>query len=105
MINWSRVAELRSDVGEDAFDEVIEIFLEEADAVMSRISTAGVTTEADMHFLKGCALNLGLDAFAQACSAAEKSLNGGGPPPDLPSLATDYASARAALLAGPARAA
>jgi histidine phosphotransfer protein HptB len=33
MIDWQRVAELKSEVGEEAFAEVVEIFLEEVDEV------------------------------------------------------------------------
>lgn len=34
MINWDRVAELREEVGVDDFAEIIELFLEEVDAII-----------------------------------------------------------------------
>ncbi|WP_442970022.1 hypothetical protein [Roseovarius sp. ZX-A-9] len=35
MIDWSRVAELRSEIGAEDFDEVVELFLEEVEAEIS----------------------------------------------------------------------
>ena len=37
MIDWDRVAELRAEVGEDDFAEVVLLFLEEADDVAHRL--------------------------------------------------------------------
>lgn len=38
MIDWERVADLRSEIGDDGFDEVIALFLEETDEVIARLS-------------------------------------------------------------------
>ena len=37
MIDWGRIEELRTEVGEDDFAEVIEMFLDEASEVIERI--------------------------------------------------------------------
>ena len=73
MIDWNRVGELREEVGADDFIEVAELFLSEVEEVLERLSS-GVnvgTLEADMHFLKGAALNLGFADFAAACREGE----------------------------------
>ena len=73
MICWKRVNELRSEVGSDAFEEVIEIFLEEVEETVTRLKTSPDpnTLEAELHFLKGSALNIGFDKFAELCGKGE----------------------------------
>ncbi len=79
MIDWARVAELRDEVGEDALDEVVEMFLEEVEEVVARLKAAPdpANYEEDLHFLKGSALNLGFRAFSDLCQAGEKSAAAG----------------------------
>jgi HPt (histidine-containing phosphotransfer) domain-containing protein len=74
MIDWNRVAELRAEVGDDAFDEIVDLFLDEVQEVARRLEGAPVTPErlaADLHFLKGSALNLGFSELAALCAAGE----------------------------------
>lgn len=71
MIDWQKVRALRDEVGEDGFAEVIDLFLEEVEL---RLGTLGNPTRDfadDMHFLKGCARNLGFSRLAQLCEAAD----------------------------------
>lgn len=105
MINWDRVAELKADIGADEFPEVVELFLQEVDAVIARLREGAAPTAEDMHFLKGGALNLGLDRFAACCAAAETALSAGGEPPAKDHLLDLYSASRAALVAGDASAA
>jgi HPt (histidine-containing phosphotransfer) domain-containing protein len=73
MIDWSQVAELRAEVGEDDFPEVVALFIEEVEEVLARLRGAeshGDLT-ADLHFLKGSALSLGFAEFSQLCRAGE----------------------------------
>lgn len=74
MINWTRVRELEDDLGANEISEVVEMFLDEVEAVIDplRIGVSGRDVEADMHFLKGSALNLGFDALGAMCSDGEK---------------------------------
>jgi histidine phosphotransfer protein HptB len=74
MIDWTRVADLRSEIGEDSFVEVIDLFLEETDEVTLRLSrvSPGPGTGRDLHFLKGSALNLGFHDLAQLCADGER---------------------------------
>ena len=79
MIDWSRVEELRDEIGAEDFDEVVELFLSE---VEDRIDLALTKAESesfeeDLHFLKGSALNLGFDQFAQLCDAGEQQAANG----------------------------
>lgn len=73
MINWQRVEELHDEIGEDDFDEVVDIFLEEVEEALHRMRTAQGTGASanDMHFLKGSALNMGFKALAAVCEQGE----------------------------------
>ena len=75
MIGWDRVNELCDEVGPEDFLEVVDIFLEEVDEVIERLDTSPnpACYEADLHFLKGSALNLGFDGLATLCANGEKS--------------------------------
>ncbi len=75
MISWERVDELRSEIGEDVFGEIVEVFLEEIAEAMARLQQGAAleSLKADLHFVKGCALNLGFRSLAGACAEAEAS--------------------------------
>lgn len=72
MINWSHVDELKAEMDE-AFDEVVAMFLEEAGEVVARLESSPEPAryQADLHFLKGAALNLGFERFAELCAEGE----------------------------------
>lgn len=73
MIDWHRVNELRSEVGEEDFPEIVTVFLEEVDEVIGRLSDTSASTAApdDMHFLKGSANTLGFSEMAELCRKGE----------------------------------
>lgn len=75
MIDWSRVKELKDEIGEEDFGEVAEIFLEEVDEVIARLKTNPDPSlfEQDMHFLKGSALNLGFRGLSDICGQNESA--------------------------------
>lgn len=81
MIDWSRVAELHEEVGDDALAEVLELFASEVDEGLVRLSAATnpKALAAEFHFLKGAALNLGLDSVAQQCAEGETAALAGNP--------------------------
>ena len=102
MIDWDRVKELRGEIGPDDFAEVVEMFLSEADEAVSRL-TATLTAkevEADLHFLKGAALNLGFRALSGLCQDGERSAAAGSTDIDLPAVCRTYAESKAELEAG-----
>ncbi len=102
MIDWGRVRELRDEIGADDFDEVIALFLEEADKVIACIAPglAARALEADLHFLKGAALNLGLADFAALCQEGERRAASGDEGVNVDSLCEAYQTSKAALGAG-----
>ena len=71
LIDWNKVNELRDDVGHEDFDEVVELFLEEVEEMLAHLGAPGRSAEADMHFLKGAALNLGFSNFSDLCRDGE----------------------------------
>ncbi len=73
MIDWARVEELRSEVGEDDFAAVAEIFFEEVEEVIADLKANPDESryQARLHFLKGSALNLGFATLAELCKTGE----------------------------------
>ncbi|MFK7939610.1 MAG: Hpt domain-containing protein [Roseovarius sp.] len=73
MIDWSRVDELRDEIGKEDFDEVVEIFMDEVEETIAVIAgdVPDDQLEGHLHFLKGSALNLGFRDFSSLCQAGE----------------------------------
>ena len=97
MIDWLRMSELRDEIGQEGFDEVVDVFLEEAEEVLARLSQGSGPAHEDLHFLKGSALNLGFVLVAQHCQDGERLLSAGGQP-DPQAIAAAFRSAREAVL-------
>ena len=106
MIDWVRVADLRNEVGNDGFEEVVMLFMEETDEAVRRLE-AGVPAEllGDMlHFLKGSALNLGFRAVSRLCHEGERlAAEGHAEQIDLNELVDNYKTARTEFLSGLSR--
>lgn len=99
MIDWDRVSELQEEVGKDDFDEIVTLFLEEVDEATAGLASVGDLAEA-MHFLKGCALNLGFRELAELCAAGElQAKDGQGHLIDTHKVVEVYKSSRATFLA------
>ena len=100
MINTARIQELKDEVGEDDLFEVIELFCEEVEEVLAELDTTPPQQmPALLHFLKGSALNIGLDAVSALCKAEELRLKDD----QSATVAVDairetYAASKAALL-------
>lgn len=73
LVNKERLAALRGEIGDEGFDEVVEMFLKESDEVVTRLTAQGEghMSDADLHFLKGSALTLGFDDLADLCRRSE----------------------------------
>ena len=100
LVSWGRVEELEAEIGKDDFAEVIEIFLEECDAAAARLPETEAL-EADLHFLRGAAMNLGLEALAAACQVGERAaVEGRGDMVDRAAIGGLYDASRTALLNG-----
>ena len=79
VINWSRVSELQEEVGDEALGEVLDLFTSEVDEGLARLkqATDPNARAAEFHFLKGAALNLGLDEMARICAKGETTAQAG----------------------------
>lgn len=99
MIDWDRLRDLRGEIGDDAFEEVVAMFLEETDAVVGRLSADGgaKALESDLHFLKGSSLNLGFADLAQLCQDGERTAAMGGTDVDLDRVRDIYQASKSAL--------
>ncbi|MFA8386017.1 MAG: Hpt domain-containing protein [Pelagibaca sp.] len=98
MIDWTRVSELRDEIGPDDFAEVAELFLMEVEDTLSRLNRAGNTArdmQDLMHFLKGSALNLGFSDLSDMCSKAESAASQGALTVDIAHLNSLYRQSRA----------
>lgn len=105
MINWERVEELRDEIGDEGFLEVVALFLDEADEAVARLAAGMSPALADgLHFLKGSALNLGLSQLADLCQLGERAAaRGEGGTVDVAHVGQVYAQSRAELLEGLAK--
>lgn len=93
MIEWSRVKELQGEVGADDFGEVVELFLEEVEEVITRLETKPScdNLEQDLHFLKGSALSLGFLGFSRLCHDGEqKSAAGHAETVDIGAIISEF---------------
>jgi HPt (histidine-containing phosphotransfer) domain-containing protein len=103
MIDWKRVTELRDEIGTSEFDEVVELFLEEVDILTTRLraSPDPARYEEDMHFLKGCAVNLGFAELSRRCLEGETLAAAGQPERlDLGAVLSCCESSRTEFLEG-----
>ncbi|MFL4469358.1 Hpt domain-containing protein [Tateyamaria armeniaca] len=103
MIDWQRVINLREEIGEEDFDEVVPLFIEEVTEITDRLSTAVDlnTLEEDLHCLKGSALNLGFSLFADLCGAGESlAARGEAASVDVPAILNSFETSKRAFLAG-----
>lgn len=72
MIDWTRVMELRDEVGPSEFEPVLELFMDEVEEIVMRLSHSDPAKLArDLHFLKGSAWNLGFSEFGSLCQSTE----------------------------------
>ncbi len=98
MIDWTRVDDLRAEIGADDLAEVVALFLQECDETVLPIAEDDRIGAETLHFLKGSALNLGFSALARACADGEAACHAGRPPAAAPILAV-YRQTRAAFAA------
>lgn len=103
MIDWDRIKMLRDEIGEDAFPDVVEIFIEEVSEMIDKLRNAPEieTLGEDLHALKGSALNLGFTNFAELCQIGEtRAANGHADEIDLPPILQCYEDSKDIFLAG-----
>lgn len=102
MIDWDRVRELRGEIGAEDFGEVAAMFLEEADEAVARL-LPGLTAkamEADLHYLKGAALNLGFVTLSALCQEGERKAASGDTEVDLDAVRNAYLASKVSFEGG-----
>lgn len=103
MIDWSRVEELRSEIGSEGLAEIVELFLDEVEGVVMRLMSAPdpAVLEQDLHFLKGSAWNLGFAEFGALCQDGERrAADGRGAEVDVGLVVDCYGASKAVFMAG-----
>jgi len=102
MIALDRIDELRSEIGDEDFMEIVELFLSESEGMIDALRGATDPAEAEalLHALKGSALNLGFVELAHLCREGQ----GTAASPDLwqarlSRIADVYAESKARLAA------
>lgn len=103
MIDWNRLSDLRDEIGTNNLQEVIELFLEEADTEIAGLQrdTTLDALQARLHALKGLALNLGFAQFSETCQAAETAAaDGTTEQVDIAGIIASYDASKAVFLGG-----
>lgn len=103
MIDWDRTNELCSEIGADGFAEVVDLFLDEVEGVVMRLKREPdpARYEADLHFLKGGAWNLGFAEFGALCQDGErKAATGRTAEVDAQRIVAVYFASKEEFLAG-----
>ncbi len=77
MIDWSRVAQLREEIGEEDFAEVVVLFLDEVEGLLAGLQPGATDLGAQLHLLRGSALNLGFAGLAALCETGEQAAEAG----------------------------
>lgn len=103
MIDWQRVTSLREEIGEEDFGEVVPLFLEEVaeitDALRSEVDLSAL--EANLHALKGSAMNLGFSDFSSLCHTGEAlAASGKAASVDVHAILDSFDASRDAFLHG-----
>jgi HPt (histidine-containing phosphotransfer) domain-containing protein len=97
MIDWSRVDELRAEVGDEDFAEIAELFLSEIEGAVGELpGIADLTSRSELlHGMKGAAMNLGFQDLATLCASGERTPAEA----DIPAIATVLAQSVAEMRA------
>lgn len=74
MIDWSRVIELRDQLGPDDLAPIIDMILTEIEAHLSALDARALHLAEDLHLLRGLAANLGFVDFCAQCRRGEEQL-------------------------------
>lgn len=90
-VDWDRLNELRSDIGEEDFSDVAMLFVAELQEHLDGL-TPDKATPADFHFLRGSAANLGFVTVVSACALAETACKFS-ETPDVDAVRTAFAAA------------
>ncbi|MEO9574330.1 MAG: Hpt domain-containing protein [Tateyamaria sp.] len=103
MIDWTRVASLKAEIGDDDFEEVVPLFIEEVSEITERLreNLDLGKLEEDLHCLKGSAMNLGFSEFSDLCNIGESmSAKGEAAAVDVSEILASFERSKQAFLTG-----
>ncbi|WP_299608407.1 Hpt domain-containing protein [uncultured Tateyamaria sp.] len=103
MIDWERVNTLRAEIGEEDFEEVVPLFIEEVTGIIDTLrDTPDLSRlEEDLHALKGSALNLGFTDFSVLCHKGEAlSAKGKASEVDVPAIVASFEASEVTFTSG-----
>jgi len=103
MIDWQRVTDLRDEIGDEDFQDIVPIFIEEVTEITDKLRTSIKLDELeeDLHALKGSALNLGFSEFSDLCDKGESLAAGGqASSVDITAILAAFDASRTAFLSG-----
>ncbi len=99
-IDWARLHQLQEDVGTEDIRGIITLFEQELKQVIAQLPLEAEPAQManNLHYLKGCALNLGFNDLARLCQQSFDHLNTDPAPPiTLAPILECYESATQAL--------
>ncbi|WP_224824289.1 Hpt domain-containing protein [Cognatishimia sp. MH4019] len=101
MIDWTRIEDLKMELGDEDFEEVFRIFLDEVQDSVDSLETAPTnqTLEAILHSVKGNAVTVGFSKLAELAGAGEISA-GQGADVNLQEIISAHRLSKDAYLAG-----
>lgn len=102
MIDWTKVEELRDELGPQGMEEVVDLFLDEVEGALRLLGRPDRRPGPDLHFIKGCAANLGFTELARLC-AEQEGMTHAGAPCDAVAVDTCYRLSKSLFLAGKGR--
>lgn len=98
MIDWTRAAELRDEIGADVFPEVLTMFLGDTEEAIDRMMQQGASEHA-LHDIKGSAMTVGFAELAGLCQQGESdAARGRAHAVDVTALDRSFCAARAYFL-------
>ena len=86
-MDWSRIDELREEIGEEDLADVLALFLEEVEERLENLSLGDAIALADdLHFVKSAALNIGFASLADLSAEMETAARDGSASADVSKL-------------------
>ena len=90
-MDWSRINELREEIGEEDLADVLALFLEEVDEKLGTLRFSDAASLADdLHFVKSSALNIGFASLAGLSADMETAARAGSLEADVAALRTCF---------------
>jgi len=99
MIDQSRLKELEEDFGAEELAEIVDAFIDEAKETLDELRSLGTGSDPNavarhLHFLKGCARNVGATELGNMCEALEAESGDNVPSEIVEKIAADLDSVR-----------